>query len=73
MQLLRGDKKTSRDTIMAAASIYKELYGNPDGSIRATFQIIYLIGWCPSPTQQQPSKRGSGKVSLKELGEGGKL
>ncbi|CAO0793387.1 unnamed protein product [Mucor circinelloides] len=32
-----------RDTLLAAASIYKELHGNPDGTIPATFSIIYLV------------------------------
>ncbi|KAJ1678789.1 hypothetical protein EV182_003356, partial [Spiromyces aspiralis] len=31
-----------RDTLIAAASIYKELHGNEDGSIPATFQILYF-------------------------------
>ncbi|KAJ3055385.1 hypothetical protein HK097_010661 [Rhizophlyctis rosea] len=57
-----------RDTLAAAAAIYQEVYGNKeDGSIPATFQIIYMIGWKPDPTQQKPAKRGSGEVSMKML------
>ncbi|XP_076355286.1 arginine-hydroxylase NDUFAF5, mitochondrial isoform X2 [Tachypleus tridentatus] len=56
-----------RDTILAAASIYKEMYGNSDGTIPATFQILYLIGWKPDETQAKPAKRGSGTMSLKDL------
>ncbi|KAF9464818.1 S-adenosyl-L-methionine-dependent methyltransferase [Collybia nuda] len=56
-----------RDTLSAASAIYKELHGNEDGSIPATFQVIYMIGWKPSPSQPQPLKRGSGKVNLKEV------
>ncbi|KAI8831058.1 S-adenosyl-L-methionine-dependent methyltransferase [Chytriomyces cf. hyalinus JEL632] len=59
----------NRDTIDAAAEIYKAVYGNPDGSIPATFQILYMIGWKPDPSQPKPLKRGSGEVSLKTLGE----
>ncbi|KAG0301186.1 hypothetical protein BGZ98_008556 [Dissophora globulifera] len=55
-----------RDTMLAAAAIYKELYGNPDGTVPATFQILYMIGWKPSPTQNKPLERGSGKRSLKD-------
>ncbi|GBC02806.1 hypothetical protein RclHR1_04830004 [Rhizophagus clarus] len=55
-----------RDTLLAASAIYKELYGNPDGSIPATFQIIYMIGWKPDISQPKPLPRGSGQVSLKE-------
>ncbi|KAJ3287452.1 NADH dehydrogenase [ubiquinone] 1 alpha subcomplex assembly factor 5 [Borealophlyctis nickersoniae] len=56
-----------RDTLAAAAAIYKEVYGNEDGSIPATFQVIYMIGWKPDPSQPKPARRGSGEVSLKTL------
>lgn len=29
----------------------EELYGNEDGSIPATFQLLYFIGWKPHPSQ----------------------
>jgi len=32
-----------RDTFMAAASIYKSMFGNPDGSVPATFQVIWIF------------------------------
>ncbi|KAI9313277.1 S-adenosyl-L-methionine-dependent methyltransferase [Dichotomocladium elegans] len=57
----------SRDTLLAAAAIYKELHGNPDGSVPATFQIIYMIGWKPSPSTPLPKKRGSATASLKDV------
>ncbi|KAJ3362439.1 hypothetical protein GGF32_006085 [Allomyces javanicus] len=56
-----------RDTLLAASSIYQQLHGNPDGTVPATFQIIYLIGWKPSPTQPAPLERGSAKMSLKKV------
>ncbi|KAI0082545.1 S-adenosyl-L-methionine-dependent methyltransferase [Panus rudis PR-1116 ss-1] len=56
-----------RDTLAAASAIYKELHGNEDGTIPATFQIIYLIGWKPAPNQPKPLERGSGKTSLKDV------
>ncbi|XP_065072356.1 arginine-hydroxylase NDUFAF5, mitochondrial-like [Rhopilema esculentum] len=57
-----------RKTIEAASRIYKEYYGNADGSIPATYQILYMIGWKPSTTQAKPLERGSANVSLKDLG-----
>lgn len=33
----------------------------------ATFQIIYMIGWKPDPSQPKPLERGSGSISLKDL------
>lgn len=58
----------SRDTMLAAASIYRDLYGRDDGGVAATFQIIYFVGWKPSAGQTQPLAPGSGTVSLKDLG-----
>jgi NADH dehydrogenase [ubiquinone] 1 alpha subcomplex assembly factor 5 len=43
------------------------LYGNEDGSVPATFQIIFFVGWKPSDSQPQPLARGSAKMSLKDV------
>ncbi|XP_032364991.1 arginine-hydroxylase NDUFAF5, mitochondrial [Etheostoma spectabile] len=56
-----------RDSILAAAAIYKEMYGNEDGSIPATFEILYMIGWKPHESQAKPAKRGSANVSFGDL------
>ncbi|GAB1606615.1 arginine-hydroxylase NDUFAF5, mitochondrial-like [Argonauta hians] len=55
-----------RDSILAAASIYKEMYGDDNG-IPATFQILNFIGWKPDPSQPKAAARGSATVSLKDL------
>lgn len=57
----------SRDVLMAAASIYKDMYSNEKG-VSATFQLIYLVGWKPHESQPKPMKRGSANASLKDLG-----
>ncbi|KZC12257.1 NADH dehydrogenase [ubiquinone] 1 alpha subcomplex assembly factor 5 [Dufourea novaeangliae] len=63
--------RLNKDTILAASAIYKELYGQTkeDGTpfLPATFQIIYLVGWKPDPSQPKPLDRGTGEVSLKNL------
>lgn len=46
-----------------------EIYGNKDGTIPATFQILYMIGWRPDPSQPKPLPRGSGEISFKALSE----
>lgn len=56
-----------RDTMAAAAAIYKDMYGNEDGSVPATFQVIFMIGWKPDKSQAKPSARGSATASLKDL------
>ncbi|CAN0411580.1 unnamed protein product [Discosporangium mesarthrocarpum] len=53
-----------RDTLFAAAARYQELYGDEDGRIPATFQIIWMTGWAPHQTQQQPLRPGSGTTRL---------
>ncbi|XP_067297027.1 arginine-hydroxylase NDUFAF5, mitochondrial [Pseudorasbora parva] len=62
-----------RDTILAAAAIYKEMYGSEDGSVPATFQILYMIGWKPHDSQAKPAKRGSANVSFADLSKLDKL
>lgn len=61
-----------RDVLAAADAIYKELHGNEDGSVPATFRLIYMIGWKQAPSQAKPLPRGSGMVSIKDVLEGGK-
>lgn len=62
-----------RDTLLAAAAIYSEMYGEDGGergaSIPATFQTINWIGWKPDASKQpEPARRGSGQMSLKDIG-----
>ncbi|XP_013887870.1 NADH dehydrogenase [ubiquinone] 1 alpha subcomplex assembly factor 5, partial [Austrofundulus limnaeus] len=58
-----------RDTILAAAAVYKEMYGSDDGEVPASFQIFYMIGWKPHESQPKPLKRGSATVSLGDLSQ----
>ena len=56
-----------RDVLLASEGIYRELHGNEDGTIPATFRIIYMIGWREGADQPQPLARGSGELNLKDL------
>ncbi len=60
----RSRKPLGRSFFLRAAEIYAERYSDPDGRIRATFSIIYVSGWAPHDSQQQPLKPGSAKVRL---------
>jgi len=60
----RVKKPLRRTTLMRAAQIYAERYSDPDGRLRATFDLIWLSGWAPHASQQKPAARGSGQVSL---------
>ncbi|SHN76066.1 methyltransferase domain-containing protein [Bradyrhizobium erythrophlei] len=57
---------TRRATMLRTAEIYRERFADPDGRIRATFDIIWLSGWAPHESQPKPLKPGSAKISLAE-------
>ena len=55
---------TRRATMLRMAEIYAERFADADGRIRATFDLVWLSGWAPHASQQQPLKPGSAKASL---------
>ena len=57
---------TRRATMLRMAQIYGERFADPDGRIRATFDMVWLSGWAPHASQQQPLRPGSAKASLAE-------
>lgn len=56
-----------RDTMLAAAAVYREMYRNEDGSVPATYQIYHMIGWKYHDSQARPAERGSATVSFGDL------
>jgi SAM-dependent methyltransferase len=62
----RSRKPMSRRMLVAAAAHYAEHFSDPDGKLRATFDVVYLTGWAPDASQQQPLKPGSAKARLAE-------
>ena len=58
-----------RATLARACDLYVEMFGDANGRVPATFQLLMLSGWKPDPSQPQPIRRGSGQASLaKALG-----
>jgi len=55
-----------RATLLRMAQIYGERFADADGRIRATFDIVWLSGWAPHESQQQPLQPGSAKAGLAE-------
>jgi SAM-dependent methyltransferase len=55
---------TRRATMLRMAQVYAERFADPDGRIRATFDVIWLSGWAPHESQPKPLKPGSAKASL---------
>jgi SAM-dependent methyltransferase len=53
-----------RDTLAAALAHYQANHSDPDGRLRATFDIVYLTGWAPDESQPKPLRPGSAKMRL---------
>ncbi len=49
-----------------AARLYVEAHGTPDGRVPATFEMIFLTGWAPDPSQPRPLRPGSAARRLAE-------
>lgn len=64
MLVERARRPVSRRLFLRAAEIYAERYADPDGRVRATFDVIYLSGWKPHESQQKPLRPGSARSSL---------
>lgn len=58
---------TPKRFFMDAAKRYAEQFSDSEGRIVATFEIVTMTAWKPAATQQKPSKRGSGQVSLTQF------
>ena len=56
---------TRRVTMLRMAQIYSERFADPDGRIRATFDVVWLSAWAPHESQQQPLRPGSARARLK--------
>jgi hypothetical protein len=53
-----------RATLLRMAEIYAERFSDPDGRVRATFEVLWLSGWAPHETQQKPLRPGTAKTRL---------
>jgi hypothetical protein len=53
-----------RATLLRMVEIYAERFSDPDGRLRASFEIVWLSGWAPHERQQQPLRPGSAKARL---------
>lgn len=60
----RSRKPLTKKIVARAAEIYTERFSDPDGRLRATFDVLWILGWAPHESQQQPLKPGSAKMRL---------
>ena len=63
----RDKKFLSRAVLARMIEVYAQNFSDPDGRIRATFEIISLSGWTPHESQQKPLKPGSAQMKLSEV------
>jgi SAM-dependent methyltransferase len=60
----RRRRPLRRATVARMMEIYGEKFADADGRIRATFEIVWLSGWAPHASQQQPLPPGSAQQRL---------
>jgi SAM-dependent methyltransferase len=60
----RRTAMSSHLMVAAALDAYRKGFAEPDGRVRATFDIVYLTGWAPHESQQQPLRPGSARARL---------
>jgi SAM-dependent methyltransferase len=53
-----------RATLLRMAELYAARFADPDGRVRASFDILWLSGWAPDASQQQPLAPGSARTRL---------
>ena len=58
--LMTGRIATTRDTFAAAA----RAFAGDGGRVGERFNLVYLTGWSPDPSQPKPARRGSATASL---------
>ena len=62
----RRKSPTRRATMLRMAEIYAERFADPDGRIRATFDIVWLSAWAPHANQPKPMRPGSATARLED-------
>jgi len=62
--MARRRQPLRRATVTRMAELYAQRFADGDGRVRATFEIVWLLGWAPHPSQQQPLRPGTAKSRL---------
>jgi len=53
-----------RATLARMSEIYADRFAEPDGRLRASFEIVWLSAWAPHASQQKPLRPGSAQQRL---------
>jgi SAM-dependent methyltransferase len=60
----RSGPPLTRGILMRTMEIYAQRFSDPDGRVRATFELVTLSGWAPGPDQPKAKRPGSATVRL---------
>src|ERR1700677_3613435 len=63
----RSRKPLRREVLLRAAA---ERFADPDGRLRATFDLVWLAAWAPHESQPKPLEPGSATMSLADALKG---
>ena len=55
---------TARGVLATAAAIYSASFTTPEGRLPVTAELVFLTGWAPHDSQQQPLRPGSARARL---------
>ncbi|XP_010680599.2 putative methyltransferase At1g22800, mitochondrial [Beta vulgaris subsp. vulgaris] len=65
--LVQRNNILNKETALATAAVYQSMFGAEDGTVPATFQVIFMTGWKEHSSQQKAKRRGSATVSFGDL------
>lgn len=60
----RAREPLRRGVLARAGAVYADRFADPDGRLRATFDILWLSAWAPHVSQPKPLKPGSATKRL---------
>ena len=63
----RPPRLATRNLLAAANNAYEAIAADRDGRVRATLEIVWLSGWAPHESQQQPLRPGTAEISLTRI------
>jgi SAM-dependent methyltransferase len=60
----RPRRFTQRTVLDAAEAVYRKSFSTPEDTLQATFELVFLTGWAPHDSQQQPLRPGAARQRL---------
>ncbi|HCI46016.1 MAG TPA: SAM-dependent methyltransferase [Rhodospirillaceae bacterium] len=60
----RSRKPLRRDVLFRAMELYQTRFGGSDGRVPASFDLVFMAGWCPDASQPKPLRPGTAGTRL---------